>query len=208
MRIILDDHELPAVAGGAAEALAAVRRECEAHERIITDVFLDDRRLSEPDLQAVESHNPPGEVLRCTSTDPLNLVADTLECVADALEQLRGAHESIADKFQAGQMAEGLGELKEALAMWNSVRQGVDHGCALIRLDIEKLRTQATEVDAALTSLANRLTDIRDGLAGEDWSRIADTIGYEMGPVVDHWQTLVRVLSERVEAMQDAGDRA
>ncbi|MCC6906554.1 MAG: hypothetical protein IT430_01305 [Phycisphaerales bacterium] len=208
MRIILDDHELPAIAGGAAEALAAVRIACEAQERIITDVFLDDRRLSAPDLQAVQSDNPSGEVLRCTSTTALNLVADTLECVADALNQLRGAHQSIAEKFQASQMAEALGELKDALALWNSVRQGVDYGCTLIRLDIEKLRTQATEVDAALTSLADRLTDIRDALAGEDWSRVSDTIGYEMGPVVDHWQTLVQVLSQRVEAMQDAGDRA
>lgn len=208
MRIILDDHELDAVHSGAADALEAVRGICEAQGRIITDVFLDDRHLDGADFEHLAAENRGGQVLRCVSTDPCNLVCETLECVSEALDEIGAVHESIAAQFQGGNMAEGLSELKDALALWNSVRQGVDQGCMLVNIDLEQMRTETAEIDEALNSLAGRLGDIRNAVSNQDWSSVADTVGYEMEPVVGHWQTLVRVLTERVESMRDAGGAA
>ncbi|GEM_PF-5201727 len=205
MRIILDDHELDSVTGGAAEALETVRGVCEAQGRIITDVFLDDRHLDGPNLEMMATENPGGQVLRCVSTNPRNLVCETLECVAEALDQISAVHESIAVQFQGGNMAQGLSELKDALALWNSVRQGVDQGCMLVNIDLEQMRAETVEVDEALSSLAARLGDIRNAIANQDWSSVSDTVGYEMESVVGHWRALVRVLTDRVESMDDTG---
>jgi len=205
MRIILDDHELDSISGGAGEALESARQACESQGRIITDVFLDDRRLDGPDLDALTADNPAGQVLRCNSTDPLNLVAETFEYVSEALDQVSTSHEAIAEHFQAGRMAEGLSELKEALTLWNSVRQGVEQGCLLIGLDIEQWRTEETAVNQALTSLASGLEEIRRAISKQDWSSLADTLGYEMQPVVDDWQAFVRLLTERVESLHGEG---
>ncbi len=205
MRILLDDHELDDVSGGAAEALEAARLACESQGRIITDVFLDDRRLDGPDLDALAADNPPGSVLRCTSTDPLNLVAETFEYAAEALRQVSASHDAIAEHFQAGRFAEGLSELREALNLWNSVRQGVEQGCVLIGLDIEQWRSEEPAVAKALNSLADRLEEIRRSISRQDWSSLADTLGYEMQPVVEDWQEFVVRLSERVESLQDEG---
>ncbi len=207
MRIILDDHELESVSGGAAEALAAARVVCEEQGRIITDVFLDDRRLDGPDLDTLGADNPRGVVLRCRSTDPLDLVAETFEYAGEALTQIGAAHEVIAEHFQAGRLADGLNELKEALSLWNSVRQGVEQGCLLIGVDIDRWRTEDSAVGAALDSLARRLDEIRLAISHGDWSRLADTLGYEMQEVVDGWQGFVNLLGKRVESMRDEGGR-
>lgn len=208
MRIILDDHELDSISGGAAEALSAVRDVCEAQGRIITDVFLDDRHLDGADFNALAETNPPGSVLRCQSTDPHNLVVETFEYVGDALDQVSSLHESIAAHFQTGDMAEGLNELKEALTLWNSVRQGVEQGCMLVHLDVEALRLETAQVDQALTSLAERLDAIRNAVSNQDWSALSDTLGYEMQPVVEDWRTFVNLLTDRVESMRDSGGGA
>ncbi len=205
MRIVLDDHELDEVSGGAAEALESARLACESQGRIITDVFLDDRRLDGPDLDDLARDNPAGTVLRCTSTDPLNLVAETFEYAAEALRQVSASHDAIAEHFQAGRFAEGLSELQEALSLWNSVRQGVEQGCLLIGLDIEQWRSEEPAVAKALNSLADRLEEIRRSISSQDWSSLADTLGYEMQPVVDDWQAFVERLGERVESLQNEG---
>ncbi len=205
MRIILDDHELDSVNGGAAEALAAARDACEAQGRLITDVFLDDRHLDGAGLDSLEDTNPPGMVLRCQSTDPLNLVAETFEYVGEALDQVDSLHESISAHFQAGNMPEGINQLKEALTLWGSVRQGIEQGCMLVHLDVEQMRTETAPVDQALRSLAQRLDEIRGAVSNQDWSALADTLGYEMKPVVDDWRTFVRLLCDRVESMREPG---
>lgn len=208
MRIILDDHELESVSGGAAEALATVRDACEAQGRLITDVFLDDRHLDRSGLDSLADTNPPGSELRCQSADPLNLVAETFEYVCDALDQVGSLHESISAHFQAGHMPEGINELKEALTLWDSVRQGVEQGCMLVHLDVEQMRGETAPVDQALSSLAQRLDEIREAVSNQDWSALADTLGYEMKPVVDDWRTFIHLLSDRVEAMRESGGRA
>lgn len=207
MRIILDDHELESVNGGAAEALESARLACEGQGRIITDVFLDDRRLDGPDLDALADDDPPGVVLRCRSTDPLDLVAETFEYAGEALTQISATHEVIAAHFQAGRLAEGLHELKEALSLWNSVRQGVEQGCLLIGVDIDRWRAEEPAVGEALNSLARRLDEVRQAISNGDWSRLADTLGYEMQNVVEGWQGFVQLLGERVESMRDEGGR-
>jgi hypothetical protein len=205
MRIILDDHEINAVDGGAADALQAARDACEAQGRVITDVFLDDRHLDGAGLDALVADNPPGDVLRCTSTDPYNLVVETFEYVGDALDQVGALHKSIADHFQGGEMAEGLNELKEALALWNSVRQGVEQGCMLVNLDVDEIRSETAQVDRALSLLAERLDAIRNAVSNQDWSSLADTLGYEMEPVVDEWRTFIEALGDHVESMRESG---
>ena len=208
MRIILDDHELDSVNGGAADALAVARDACEAQGRLITDVFLDDHHLDGVGLDSLAETNPAGSVLRCQSTDPLNLVAETFDYVCDALDQAGSLHESISAQFQAGNMAEGINQLKEALALWSSVRQGVEQGCMLVHLDIDELRVEAVQVDQALSSLAQRLEDIREAVSNQDWSALSDTFGYEMEPVVEDWRTFIHLLSDRVESMRESGGRA
>lgn len=205
MRIILDDHELSAVDGGAADAIEAARQACEAQGRVITDVFLDDRHLDREGLEAATTQNPQGEVLRCQSADPFNLVEETFEYVEDALSEVDKLHQSISQRFQSGEMGEGLEELKQALALWNSVREGVEQGCLLVHLDVEQVRTESQQVDQALTSLAERLDAIRRAVSNQDWSSLADTLGYEMEPVVSDWRTFVQVLGDRVEAMRASG---
>jgi hypothetical protein len=213
MKAYLDESELklgpPAGAtGGAgaaglgfAHALEEARRAAQALGRVIVEVKLDGRAMSDDELEAgqrgVKVDPPPGKV-EFVSVDPRELVATSLEQAADALEEARDVQAAAAELLASGDVNGALAPISEVVGVWEAVRAVLDQGPQLIGRPLTGLLAAEAKVGEHTLALSACLQGFKHALEGQDWSTLGDHMASEMDQQARVWSGLLRDMARRV----------
>jgi hypothetical protein len=198
MQVFLDGKPLDLDGATLASALRAGSREAERRGRVVVEVYLDGKMVSDTILT-----DPPdqalGNEMRLVSVEPKLLVRETLLDAADALDKARQEQADAADRIQCGQVEEAMPLMQNAILKWQAVRDAVEKSASLLDIPLDsKIESGGgtltlTEV---VEGLAKSLTEVRRTLEASDWSGLADLLAYDMGEQVKAWQAMLRGLAD------------
>lgn len=205
MRAFLDEQSIDVPDGSIATAIATARAAAGANGRIVVDVLVDGERLDDEALDS-PSALPAGDIeLKCISADPGQLVAESFRDVANALINARAVQREAAEALQTGKLDAAFEGLTGVLEVWEAVHRVTDQGPALIGVPLATLAPQpdssskGRDVHAELTSLSSTLQQVKDAVAAQDWSTLADLLSHELDSAADRWSRLLLALAERAE---------
>lgn len=195
MRVFLDDQPL-AASPSLAAAIAAARSEAERRGRVIVDILRDGRPLPGELLSdPTNTPEPDTAELRCESTDPRALVAESLRQAAAALTDSRERHIEAGRLIQSGSLDAVMPLLAQALEAWTQAHRVVTDGLALLSLEPDAVDRALTP---AITTLSERLAEVKRTLKAQDWSGLADALAYDLPAEIDRWVPMLRGLADRV----------
>ena len=195
MRAFLDDVELSPERGTVAGAIEAGRVQAEGAGRVVIEVLADGASLSGAALEAPSDEAGAVAEVRMVSADPAALVRETLLDTADALEASRAEHASAAEAIQSGEGGAALRSVGELLEVWQAARRAIDQGSALLGVD---LTGGGEPARGLIDGLAAELEALRVAVTTQDWSTVADVVGYDLEPRAEAWVTLLREAAGRV----------
>ncbi len=185
-----------------AAALAAGVEAAEARGRIIVEAVADGRALDDSALD--QPSDRPGDVreVRLVSAEPRALVRVTFLDAADALDDARSEQSRAAEMVQVGHLSEAMKPLQSALATWQTVRDVVDRGSAVLRIDLKSPSVAGgVSVEDRTSELLSRLNEIKSAITREDWSALSDILAYDLAEQIDAWKAMLRGLADHVMAM-------
>jgi hypothetical protein len=194
-----------------AAALAAGVEAAEARGRIIVEAVADGRPLDDNALD--QPSDSPGDVreVRLVSAEPRALVRVTFLDAADALDDAKNDQARAAEMVQVGHLSEAMKPLQSALATWQTVRDVVDRGSAVLKIDLKNPGVAGgVSVEDRTSELLSRLNEIKSAITREDWSALSDILAYDLGEQIDAWKGMLRGLADHVMAMPrfDGGRQA
>lgn len=202
MEITLDGAVLRVDGSTLGAALKSAADAAAASGRIVVDIRADGERLPNEFLENPDRPLGGVRVLAFTSADPRSLVVQTFEEAANTLQALVGVQQVVAEHIQAGRLEEAMDPLREVLESWQAVNQVVSQGAALVAVPLDDLRVQEftgeITFQAASTELLGVLRSLRDAMDSEDWSAVADAVGYDLDAQAGRWERMLRALARRI----------
>lgn len=204
MKAFLDRAALPLPAHTVAAAISAGRQHAAAAGRVIIEVKLDGRPLSDEELDSPSDLPLPDSTLELFTADAAALVRSSFADVADHLGQARQDQADAARCLHAGEIQESLGKLQSALTCWEALQQVIRQGPALLRVPLEAIvlpdgaGRQLSILDR-VNALAGDLAAIRSALETRDWSALADALDGDLDTAASVWQGLLLAMSERLK---------
>lgn len=200
MHVLLDDKTVPVEEATFAAAMDAGRREAERRGRVLVEVRVDGQPAPENWLDAPEAEQCRPSEVRFVSADPVSLVRVTLLEVADALEKSRSVQQRAAELIQEGRLDLAMNPLAEAVGAWSNVQQAVSNGAALLGLDPPALEAATGRpLGTMIEDLADHLRRLKAAIQGEDWTTVADILGYDMDDRCVSWGEAIRGLAANID---------
>ncbi len=207
MKLYLDDVLLPCPIDTLEGALDVARQAAQQTGRVIIEAEWDGEPIPDATLEAADASPLGKNEVRFRSTDPRALVSTAMHEMADVLERGIEVQRQTAEALQSGQMEAAFGNLTEVLDMWQGVRRSVEDGAALLGVRVETLVINAEGGTSEIVMghvgrLSDLLNDVRTGVAGEDWSSLADLMseGGEMDVQARRWIGILKQLGEQFAA--------
>lgn len=200
--IIVDGRESGVSLAGCSnleEALNKVIEEEGLHERIITDVLLDDQAFSElypHQAEDMEMGSFSRLELRTVTVD--KMAEDIVEELPKVIEIMAGGSRQVAELLRKAELAEGLEVLQDVL----SVSRELLNTVSVLRGQYSSGSSEA--IESLGESLGNLLGEISDAMADEDWVLVADLIEYEFLPACEGWRSVIHSIAEDVKAAKAA----
>ncbi len=201
MKVFLDDAEITVKDETLASALAAGTTQSEGKGRIIVEVWSDGSPTPDEHLSKPPADEPYAEEIRFISAEPRSLVQTVLLDVAETLSSTRETQQKSADLLQTGETGLALNELGQAINTWQTVRQAVEEGCALLNISLDPVENEEPIFDPTIiTDLAEMLTSVKAALTQEDWPLLSDLLAYDMDEHIDRWRVELGRLSDMIAA--------
>jgi hypothetical protein len=197
MRVLLDGQLLPLERATMASALHAASDAAQARGRVIVEVKVDGRVVSDTILS-----DPPDEALgsemNIISVEPRLLVRETLLDAVEALDRAGQEQSEAAGEIQSGRVESAMPLLQSAILKWQAVRDAVEKSASLLDIPLDSRVDGPGDrnLGQVVEGLAASLTDIRNSLEAEDWSGLADLLAYDMSEQIASWQEMLRSLAE------------
>jgi len=197
MQTFLDDQVLTVDRPTLAAALRAGADAAEQAGRAIIEASADGAALRDEQLDAPSDEDTGIGEVRLVSAEPRSLVRVTFLEAADTLVQVAPDHAAVAKMIHEGRLDDAMTELSSLLEVWRTVRETVDKGSALVGLILEEAELpELGRADLLVGQLAGRLDELKQALAIQDWSTVADLIEFEMAEQAEQWTALLRGLSD------------
>lgn len=217
MKVYLDDAEIAVKRGTLAAAMDAGRSEAERKGRVVIEALLDgtpltDQQLDAPSDEELTAATGGEPEVRFTTADPVMLVRMTLLEVSDVLSGARESHKQAGELFLAGKNEEGLTRLGELLGVWESLRQAVSQGSALLGIDLNTITVEVgserVPVSGAVEQLGDLLREVKRAIHASDWASLADTVSYDLVEASGVWLSVLQGLASEVDRAADGGASA
>lgn len=199
MIVYLDEAKLQVSVDTLGAALAAGTAASEQRGRIIVEVWADNAPAPDMDLNDPPPRSPYAKEIRFVTAEPQSLVRVVLLDVCEALHSTRESQLKAADHLQIGETSPALRELGEALQNWETVRRAVEEGCGLLRISTNGAAGDEHALRGELVrELSAKLSSVKDALAREDWSILADLLAYDLTEQIEAWQKELRRLVDMI----------
>lgn len=206
--MVIDNEPLTGSPRSIAEALGAARLNAERRGRVVIEALLDGVPLRDAEISDPSTSPRTGGEMRFATADPRELVSATLLGVADSLEDVKEAQRAAAELLTVGKMSEAMDHLHHSLRAWEGVRQAVIDGTTLMGMSVETLRVATPGGERAMAeqvkSLAGCLGEVKRAFGAEDWSGLADMLGYDLQEQAESWRITLAGLAEQVRAAGQA----
>lgn len=210
MKVQLDGEPLPD-APTLREGLRAAIDHADARGRIIVEALGDGTPLTEAQLADPDRGGSTVRELHLRSADPRPLVAGTLRDGAELLRQVRGGQERSAAALQEGRLEQALEGLREVLSGWETARRMLEGSLALLKIDLQAVEVTITRrgtrerSNAAerVEALADLLRSARTHVQAEDWSALADLVGFDLDVESRAWEGMFGELANLLEREGD-----
>ncbi len=208
MRIVVDNESLTANPGSIAEALSTARLNAEQRGRVVIEALLDGEPLTDAQLSDPSTAPRSSGEMRFATAEPAELVGSTLLGVADTLADVKQEQQAAAELLTLGKMSEAMDRLHHALRTWEGVRQAVIDGTTLMGMSVETTRVKTPTGERAMSdqvrALATSLGEVKRAFGAEDWSALADALGYDMQERADQWRETLIALAEHIRSARTA----
>lgn len=206
MKVYLDNEPIDVNPPSVRGALAVARTRAEGQGRLIIEVAAD----GAPMLGSVLDDPPDDDAgvreLRMLSAAPGPFVRETLLESGAVLDEAKVNQDRAAELIQSGSVREAFGPLQRVLESWGVIRDVVAQSARLVGMSIDSVEVGAGVTgETCINELAQRLGELRRGVAHEDWSGVADELAYEMDGLIERWRGLLAAMAEQALAGDASG---
>jgi hypothetical protein len=205
MQVLLDGLPIAVPRPSIALAIQTAAADAVRRGRIVIEVKADGIVLSGDDLSNPSDDDSPVLELSMLSAEPRLLVRQTVLDAADALESVRADQQHAAELIQTGNAGEALEVLQRAFITWQAARDVVARGAALLSIPLDTLALQGVPEGAtfasATTSLLAHLGQLKDALGNQDWSALADIVGYDLDADAQTWHALLTSFADYIKGL-------
>jgi len=186
-----------------AQAIADGASRAEHRGRMITEVFVDDRRWSNEEIESAPDADSTASEVRLVSADQGQLVSQTLDEAASALAEAADLQQTAADMLDTARQQDAMNALNDAITIWINVRGAAQMCAAALQLDLDSLTIEDETVDTVIRNLGARLTDIRAAVTQDDPVALADTLRFDMPAITQQWRDLLAHLRTHARTGED-----
>lgn len=198
MKVWLDQSPCPVDASSSVlEAINTGISLADQAGRMIVDVIVDGSRWSPEQLDAIDSSAQAAEV-HLVSANPRELVRETFAQAEEALLAADALQCEAAQLIQADRASQAMELLRESTELWQAVQGALVNGCDLAQIDLNAVTIDNRPFSALVADLTPLLVAIRVSLQNRDPVGLADTLLYDMPPVVAAWRQLFLQLREQL----------
>jgi hypothetical protein len=205
MRVLLDDSLCNVEAVSVAEAIAGASAVAERQGRIIVEVRVDGVPwICEGETDSLQVPDQVQEI-HLISADPIELVGETFRDAAVALNDAERLQAHTAKLLQAGDLTTAMARLDEVIGIWSAVQQALTLGVEVAQINLECIAPaghgeaeSAASVGDVLAELNTHLREIQNALTNGDTAALADTLLYEMPPVMRQWRLMLHDLQSHL----------
>jgi hypothetical protein len=204
MRVVIDNQVLTSAPGNIADALRAARLDAEHRGRVVIEATLDGQPIPDAMLRDPPETPAAARELRFTTADPAELVAETLRGVAETLGDLKADLWAAADLLAVGKVPDAMERLSTALHAWQTVRDAVSDGANLAGLSVDTMRVPLVKggegsLSEQIRLLADSLQEVKRSIGAQDWSGLADVLGYDLQDQADQWQGSLEAMAQEAQ---------
>jgi hypothetical protein len=206
MRVLLDERPCDVPTDTVMDAISAAAGIAENSGRLIVEVMIDGRCMSNSEFDEVAASVATAKEIRLTTANPIELVSQTLADAADALADADALQQSAAKLLQSSQPVPAMEKLGEALSIWNSVQQALNMGCQLSSIDLSDFQ-RLCGIDALqrIEQLNTKLKSVQAALSAGDTVALSDILLYELPDAVLQWRELLTAICQHLNSAKEPG---
>lgn len=198
VEVLLDGRAIPIGRPTLAEALRSGVAAAQAQSRIIVEVKGDGRRIPDDLLAQPSDELTTIRVIELVSADPRALVTASLREAAAALDELRDQQQAAASAMHAGEAP--FDQLGTIFASWQAVRGVVDQAGAVLAIDVMNkpltIEGESDTISSAVADLSTHLRAMKDAMAAQDISAMADVLAYDLDAAATRWSRALLALAQ------------
>jgi len=194
MKVLLDDTPCDIDAQGLGPAISAAATMAEQQGRMIVEVRVDGETWSAEQLDGLSEHTAAVAEVHLTTASTDDLIRQTIADSINSLDGVDSLQREAAALIEADRIEEAMQPLRNALTGWGGVQQAVSMIAAALGLDLDQIEVDGTPVPTIVTGLHEQLQIIAHALTKQDPVGLADTLQYELPPVVQQWRDLLTKL--------------
>jgi hypothetical protein len=195
MNVLLDDCPCQSRAVTVVEAIMEGVREARARGRMVVDVYVDGQLVTERSLASEAFLNSTAREVRLHSVIAAELAKETLQQAAEAVLEADGLQREAAELIQAGRVADAMSRLSRAIAIWSDVQSATVQGSEAAGINVNEVQVDGIAMSRLVETLNGRLRLLRDALSTGDTVTLADTLLYDLPPVVTEWRGMLHELA-------------
>lgn len=190
MRLVIDHEPAAGTEWTLAAAVEHARQHAEAAGRVVVEVSIDGRSLTDDELSGVR--DVLGDTLSITTANTSELVLSVLGDVRAVLDQAKSRQSELAVLVHQGRLEQAIAGLSEPLRAWESVRSAVAQGAALLGVNPDTSPAPlAGDIRSAAGELSACLVEVKRSLTARDWAGLADVLGEDLSLQASRWQDLL-----------------
>jgi hypothetical protein len=195
MHILVDDRPCEHRATTVAEAIAEGVRIAQSQGRMVVDVYVDGEHWSEARLTSEAMNSAPVGEVRLHTAVAAELAGEVFQQAADAVQQTDLLQRDAAELIQAGKLPAAMEKLAQALSLWSQVQMAAATGSKAAGINLERVEVDGVAMNRVVTGLNDRLRQLHAALKDGDSVTLADTLMYDLPPVVTEWRSLLHELA-------------
>lgn len=199
MVIYLDGQQVQLGGEDLATVLGAAKQQLADSGRVIVEVAVDGKTLTDDELGS-QVHRAVGSgELRLYTANPNDLVRSTLELLLGQLDKARQYQSDAAERLHRDERNEAMSLISRAMDVWLQTQQAVVHSVSMTDIDIETMDVDGLLGKVLIDQLIDQLKSLRDMIEFGDSVALADALAYEWPQIADRWQKLLLKIIEQVD---------
>ncbi|MAE65009.1 MAG: hypothetical protein CMJ18_12130 [Phycisphaeraceae bacterium] len=201
MPVFLDDQQVSLEGDDLSQILASAGRTLEDSGRIVVEVHLDGQVLQDAQLDE-QSHQTLGtSEVRLYTARPTEIALEALQGMLPQIDSALGLQSGAADRLRRDEHGEAMGELSQAVDIWQQVQQAVVRSVLLVGIDVEDVSVDSGSARDIIEEMVDELRAVRDVIGDGDFVSLADILEHEWPGYAERWRHLLECLIRRIDEM-------
>jgi hypothetical protein len=178
-----------------------IRGRLSSPNRIIVSVAVNGRRLDDDVLtETLERPVESDAQVDLESSEPEELVERAFRGLAESFSQAADGIDHMADGLKSSDPTQAMHDVGDFVTLWQTAYRAIAQCSGLLNRDLTACEFDGQPVIQCISTLVDRLSELRGALEARDMVLLADLVRYELQPLARSWQALLASLAEQVQA--------